>query len=179
MVLSVSASLGLRDERLSALAGHLLAQQMPDGGWNCQRILSGATHGSFHTTICVLEALADAGLAPEAQQRGREFLLRHRLFRSHRTGAVVDSRMTRFTFPTRWRYDILRALDHFRAAGAEPDPRLAEAIDIVNKRRTPDGRWTLPAPWPGQFHFQMEKAGQPSRWNTLRCLRVLKWWGHH
>jgi hypothetical protein len=178
MLLSISAALGLEDERLGTLTAFLLKEQMADGGWNCQRAM-GATHGSFHTTISVLEALADAGVGAEAQGRGREFLLRHRLFRSHRTGQVVDAKMTRFAFPPRWRYDILRALDYFRAAGAEPDPRLKDAITIVRKRQDQDGRWTLPAAIPGRVHFRMEEAGRPSRWNTLRCLRVLQWWGHH
>lgn len=181
MVLSFSAALGLRDPRLSTLAAHLLNAQMPDGGWNCQRY-RGATHASVHTTISVLEALLDyeragppdAAALREAQQRGREFLLAHRLFRSHRTGKVFDSRMTRFTFPPRWHYDVLRGLDYFQAAGAAPDPRLDPAIELLLKRRLPDGRWRLAAHWPGRMHFQYEAPGRPSRWNTLRALRVLR-----
>jgi len=183
MVLSVSAFFALRDPRLETLAGYLLREQMRDGGWNCRR-LRGATHGSFHTTISALEALLDyERLDPRcrsdlcaAQSRGREFLLHHRLFRSHRTGAVVDSAMTRFAFPARWHYDILRALDYFRDSGAERDPRLEEAIAMVRKREGPDGRWTLPRGYPGRIFFELEKACGPSRWNTLRALRVLRWW---
>jgi hypothetical protein len=111
----------------------------------------------------------------QAQACGREFLLRHRLFRSDRTGAVVDSAMTRFAFPPRWHYDVLRALDYFRDSGADLDPRLEEAIDLVRKRQRPDGRWTLPRGCPGCTFFALEKAGAPSRWNTLRGLRVLRW----
>ncbi len=184
MALSVSAFFGLRDARLETLAGYLLHEQMRDGGWNCRRF-RGATHSSFHTTISVLEALLDyQRLDPpcraelgEAQSRGREFLLRHRLFRSHRTGEVVDPAMTRFAFPARWHYDILRALDYFREADAERDPRLEEAVGMVRKREQPGGRWTLPRGYPGRVFFEMENAGAPSRWNTLRAVRVLRWWG--
>ena len=105
-----------------------------------------------------------------AQSRGREFLSQHRLFRSHRTGAVVDPAMTRFAFPPRWHYDILRALDHFRDAGAERDPRLAESIAIVRTRQRKDGWWALPRGYAGRVFFELEKAGLPSRWNTLRAL---------
>ncbi len=183
MALSVAAFFGLRDARLETLADYLFREQMRDGGWNCRRV-RGATHGSFHTTISVLEALLDyERLDPPccaelraAQSRGREFLLRHRLFRSHRTGAVVDSALTRFVFPARWHYDILRALDYFRDAAAERDPRLEEAIGIVRKRARPDGRWGIPRGYPGHSFFELEEAGGPSRWNTLRALRVLRWW---
>src|SRR5688500_12427381 len=121
---------------------------MEDGGWNCQRD-HGATHSSLHTTISALEALRyyelqrprKLGAIRKAQRRGREFLLAHRLCRSHRTGQVIKPIFTRFAFPPRWHYDILRALDHFQAVGAPADPRLAEAIDIVRRTRRPDGRW--------------------------------------
>jgi hypothetical protein len=183
MVLSIAACFHYDDGRLDRLAEHLLARQMPDGGWNC-RDRGGATHASFHTTISVLEALRDyeslrpsqSAAARAAQARGREFLLAHRLFRSHRTGAVVDSAMTRFAFPARWHYDILRALDYFRECRADRDPRLSEAVEIVRRRRRPDGRWLLQNRYPGKTFFEMEAAGLPSRWNTLRALRVLRWW---
>ncbi len=165
------------------LVDYLLGEQLPDGGWNCLRV-DGATHSSFHTTINVLEGLREyddgAGARREAtraaEQFGREFLLAHRLFRSHRTGAVVDPKMLRLTFPPRWRYDVLRSLDHFRAAGAAHDERAADAVDVVTAKRSPDGRWPLHAPHPGRVWFELETPGRPSRWNTLRALRVLRWW---
>jgi hypothetical protein len=183
MVLAVAAHFQFSDDRLHHFAGHLLNQQMPDGGWNC-RSFYGATHGSFHTTILVLEGLLEyerfnarnVSRLRRAQARGREFLLVHRLFRSHRTGKVVKPAMTRFSFPPRWHYDILRGLDYFQRAGAARDERLREAIEIVQQRRKPDGRWVLQNRYPGQVFFEMEKVGEPSRWNTLRALRVLKWW---
>jgi hypothetical protein len=183
MLLAVAAYFQFADDRVHAFAKYLLKQQMGDGGWNC-RFQRGATHGSFHTTILVLEGLLEyerlnprhAAKIRRAQARGREFLLVHRLFRSHRTGNVVNSAMTGFSFPPRWHYDILRGLDYFREAGARQDPRLGEAIDIVRQRRKDDGRWILQNRYPGRVFFEMEKLGQPSRWNTLRALRVLKWW---
>jgi len=141
-------------------------------------------HGSFHTTISALEALLDyerfrpacAKPARAAQARGREFLLIHRLFRSHRTGAVAKAVFTRFAFPPRWHYDILRALDHFQSVNAPRDARLAEAIEIVRARRDDTGRWPLQNVYRGRTWFELEEPRAPSRWNTLRALRVLKWW---
>jgi hypothetical protein len=111
-----------------------------------------------------------------AQRLGREFLLAHRLFRSHRTGEVIKPAFTRFAFPPRWHYDVLRALDHFQTVDAPRDRRLAEAIEIVRRRCREDGRWPLDHAYPGKTYFELERVGAPSRWNTLRALRVLKWW---
>jgi hypothetical protein len=111
-----------------------------------------------------------------AQRRGREFLLVHRLFRSDRTGEIIKPAFTRFSFPPRWHYDILRALDHFQSVSAPRDDRLAEAMSVVFERRRPDGRWVLQNRYHGRSFFEMERVGAPSRWNTLRALRVLRWW---
>jgi hypothetical protein len=183
MVLSILSYFECADERLHTVADHLLEQQMADGGWNCQRP-TGATHSSVHTTISALEGLKYYELfggralrkVREGQRRGREFLLVHRLFRSDRTGQVIKPLFTRFAFPPRWHYDILRALDYFRAVDAPRDPRLADAIDIVLGSRLRDGRWALQHSHTGQTYFTLEQRGAPSRWNTLRALRVLKWW---
>jgi hypothetical protein len=187
MMLAVLCWFGLDDPRVDTLAEHVVAHQMADGGWNCRAMpgYGGATHGSFHTTISVLEGLLEyerfrkdrpGGLSHLAQARGREFLLIHRMFRSHRAGHVVKAAMTRFSFPPRWHYDVLRGLDYFRDCGAERDQRLAEAIALVEVRRRDDGRWLLQNRHPGKTFFEMESPGEPSRWNTLRALRVLRWW---
>jgi hypothetical protein len=183
MVLSILSYFAYEDDRLDTIANHLLEQQMPDGGWNCRRRF-GATHSSVHTTILALEGLRLYELqrgrkvqaVRTAQRRGREFLLMHRLFRSDRTGEVIKPVFIRFAFPPRWHYDILRALDHFQAIDALRDERLAEAIEIVRSTRRGDGRWTLQNNWKGKTYFELERLGAPSRWNTLRALRVLKWW---
>jgi len=188
MVLSLLSYFEYDDERLETVVRHLLDRQMPDGGWNC-RLPRGATHASVHTTISVLEGLNYyerlvgrvgqvrlVGQVRAAQRRGREFLLAHRLFRSHRTGAVMKPQFVRFAFPPRWHYDVLRALDHFRSVGARRDPRLSDAIEIVRRSRRPDGHWILDHAYRGQTYFQLERVGAPSRWNTLRAWRVLKWW---
>ncbi len=182
MVLSILSYFEYDDNRLDTIGEHLLKRQMPDGGWNCQSP-SVATHASVHTTMSVLEGLRlyelcrgrRARKVGAAQRRGREFLLRHRLFRSHRSGEVIKPVFTRFSFPPRWHYDILRALDHFQSINAPRDRRLAEAIDIVRSRQA-DGRWLLQNRYRGKTYFEMERLGAPSRWNTLRALRVLKWW---
>lgn len=183
MVLSILSYFHYQDERISRLVEHLLEHQMEDGGWNCQSY-KGATHSSFHTTISVLEGLREfektfnekTAEVQKAQQTGREFLLQHRLFRSSRTGEIVKPVFTRFSFPPRWHYDILRVLDYFQECNAERDNRLIDAIEIVHKKRKKDGRWLLQSHHPGKVFFDMEKVSEPSRWNTLRALRVLKWW---
>jgi hypothetical protein len=189
MVLAIVCGFGLNDERVDTLAEHVIAQQMADGGWNCQARIGYSrpghppvTHGSFNTTILALEGLLEyerlrperARVARAAQARGREFLLAHRLFRSHRTGAIAKTEFTRFVFPARWHYDALRGLDYFREAGAPLDARLADAFDLIESRRRPDGRWPTQGRYPGKVFFDLEPNG-PSRWNTLRALRVLRW----
>ena len=183
MVLSILAYFGYQDDRVETIVEHLLDQQMPDGGWNCQSY-KGATHSSFHTTINVLEGLREyekqhpehAQNLIKSQQRGREFLLVHKLFRSHRTGEIVDPRMTRFSFPPRWRYDIMRSLDYFRDCQAPRDDRCRDAVKLVKKKQRKDGLWQLQSRHSGKTFFELEQPGEPSRWNTLRALRILRWW---
>jgi hypothetical protein len=183
MVLSLLSYFEYDDGRLDTVADYLLTEQMPDGGWNCQRD-HGATHASVHTTISVLEGLRLYELhcgrklqaVRAAQHRGREFLLVHRLFRSHRTGAIIKPIFIRFSFPPRWHYDILRALDYFQSVNASRDARLADAIELVRTAQDYDGRWPLHNTYKGKTYFELERLGKPSRWNTLRALRVLKWW---
>jgi hypothetical protein len=183
MTLSVVSYFGCNDKRLDVIAGHLLNEQMSDGGWNCRR-WRGATHSSVHTSISVLEGLRLYELRRRtgqrevraAQSRGREFLLAHRLFRSHRTGKVIKPEFKLFAFPPRWHYDVLRALDYFQAVRAPRDSRLGDAIALVEAKRQGDGRWPLDNSYRGKSFFELERRGQPSRWNTLRALRVLKWW---
>lgn len=169
-------------EDVTGIVERLLGEQMSDGGWNCEQE-NGATVGSFHTTIEVLTGLLEYEQAmkgaPEvraARLRGQDYLLERRMLRRLTTGAVINPDWTRFSYPTGWYYDILRGLDYLRAAGATPDERMAEAFALVESKRDTGGRWPLENPHPGQLHFAMDVGeGQPSRWNTLRALRVLRW----
>lgn len=182
MILSILAYFNYPDERVKKLADHLLAQQLSDGGWNCESY-KGATHGSFHTTISVLEGLREfektssyrVNEVKKAQLKACEFLLLHKLFRSHRTGNIVDSRMTRFSFPPRWHYDILRALDYMEEIRLSYDEPMQDALAIVGQRQGEDGFWVLQNKYSGRTFFELETVGKPSRWNTLRALRVLQW----
>jgi hypothetical protein len=182
MSLNFLSHFKLPDPRLEDLLDHLIAQQMDDGGWNCESY-KGATHSSFHTTISVLEGLLsfqhniknDPRITP-ARNRAHEFLLQHRLFRSHRTGEIVDPRMTRFPFPPRWFYDILRALDYFQMAQAGLDDRFNDAINLLIKKQNVDHTWNQYRGPSGRTFFDFEKAGKPGRINTLRAYRVLNWW---
>jgi hypothetical protein len=179
-VVAVGAYFG---QDVEGIVDRLLGEQMADGGWNCEQE-SGSTRGSFNTTICVLEGLLEhsrtTGGSAEvsaALDRGHDYLLERRLFRRRTTGEVVDPHFIRFGFPTCYHYDILRGLDHLRAAGAAPDERLAEAMALVESKRDPDGRWALE-----HVHEEAvvapedELEGMPSRWITLRALRVLRWY---
>ncbi len=167
---------------VDGIVARLLGEQLADGGWNCE-VENGSVRSSFHTTMCVLDGLlayehATGGTAESiaAGRRGEKYLLERRMSRRLSTGEVADPDWLQFSFPTQWHYDVLRGLDHFRAVGA-PDPRLAEAIELVRDRQQADGTWLLENTHRGAVPFVMEDGdGRPSRWNTLRALRVLNWY---
>jgi len=167
-----------------ALANRLLGEQLEDGGWNCEAPKS--RRSSLHTTICVLEGVLEyeragrkSAAVTEARKRAENYLLERRMFRSLRTGKVIDKRWLRFSFPTFWHYDVLRGLDYLRNAGIKPDNRVAEAIEVVIARRHQNGRWPLNLLHPEYIPLQMESAvGSASRWSTLRALRVLRWYNN-
>jgi hypothetical protein len=176
--LSIGAYFGAE---VDGLVTGLLADQLGDGGWNCWTE-HGATVSSFDSTICVLEGLLEyelsAGTVPvtEARRRGEEYLLERRLFRRRSTGEVPAERWLLYSWPPRWHYDVLRALDYFRGADA-PDRRVTEAVELVRTKRRVDGSWLLENTHPGETQFEFEDGdGRPSRWNTLRALRVLDWY---
>jgi hypothetical protein len=167
-----------------ALADQLLGEQLEDGGWNCEAPKS--ERSSFHTTICVLEGMLDyeragrkSAAVTRARKRAEGYLLDRRMFRSLRSGEVINKRWLRFSFPTFWHYDVLRGLDYLRDAGMKPDSRVGEAIGIVIERRHQNGRWPLNLVHPEYIPLEMETGvGRASRWNTLRSLRVLRWFSN-
>ena len=176
MVLTSLHAFGAEAAARARLERFLLGAQLPDGGWNC---VEGATHSSFNTTTAALEALLPRSRSRQvahALARGHEFLLAHRLYRSHRTGRIVKASFTRLRWPVGWETDVLRELHVFVAAKADRDARLSEAIDRILRHRRADGRWTCTRPQPGALHFPLERPGEPSRWVTLQCLRILRWW---
>jgi hypothetical protein len=167
-----------------ALADQLLSEQLEDGGWNCEAPKS--RRSSFHTTICVLEGLLEYERAgrkstavTKARKRAENYLLERRMFRSLRAGEVINKRWLRFSYPTFWHYDVLRGLDYLRDAGMKPDSRIDEAIDVVILRRHQNGRWPLNILHPEQIPLEMEtEIARASHWNTLRALRVLRWYNN-
>ncbi len=183
MILALLTYFRSPDEQIHEVASYVVGQQMPDGGWNCESY-KGATHSSFHTTLSALEGLYEYQCAyPEqkkcisqVRERGHEFLLAHRLYKSHRTGQVFDAKMTSMPFPPRWRYDFIRALDYFQACDAPRDERMSDAIELLQRKQKADGRWLMNSGMSGRKYFDLEEAGKPSRWNTLRAMRVLRWW---
>jgi hypothetical protein len=165
-----------------SLARRLVGEQLDDGGWNCEAPKS--ARSSFHTTICVLEGLLEyeraVGSAPEiaaARRRGEEYLLERGLFRRRSTGEVASPAFLELAFPPRYHYDVLRALDYFRCAGVQPDARVNDAVRLIESKRQADGRWFLDRAYDEALPFPFgESVGEPSRWNTLRALRVLRWY---
>jgi len=165
-----------------SLAKRLITEQLADGGWNCEAPKS--TRSSFHSTICVLEGLLEyeraVGCGAEitaARRRGEEYLLKRSLFRRLSTGEVANPEFLQCAFPPRYHYDLLRSLDYFRSTGARPDPRVGEAVRVIEKKRQPNGRWLLDSAHDEGLPFSTgESLGEPSRWNTLRALRVLRWY---
>lgn len=185
----VGASGAYFGQDITRILDRLLAEQLADGGWNCEAPKN-STRSSFNTTICVLEALLEYELSGgtrldvrEARLRGQEYLLERRLFHRRSTGEAIErdregeALWTRFAFPTWWHYDVLRGLEYLRRAGAVPDERVTDAIALVESKRDTDGRWPLEVRYPGEMPVELdEDEGKPSRWNTLRALRVLNWY---
>ena len=186
MLLRIGVYFGIEDDRIDAILENLLQERMPDAAWNCRRHRRPKPHhSSFHTTFNVLEGLREylesghekqKGAVLAAEQEALEFMLQHQLFRSDKTNEVISHKFTQFSYPYRWYYDVLRGLSYFARAHAPHDPRLQEAIALLHKRQRNDGFWPVQNRHSGREFFQMEKTGGPSRWNTLRALRVLRWW---
>jgi hypothetical protein len=185
-VVTVGAYFGVD---MHSLVDRLLGEQMTDGGWNCDQEI-GSTRGSFHTTINVLEGLLEFERATSgsptvkaARERAQDYLLSRHLFKQLSTGEPIEHDRkggpvwTQFSYPAGWHYDILRGLDYLRNASVAPDPRMAEAIEIVASKRDKDGRWALGIIHPEEVIAEPSiTEGSPSRWNTLRALRVLNWY---
>ena len=198
MFLNYACYFEAEKDRLNSIIDFLLSQQMSDGAFNCFSNQGVAKHSSLHTTLSVLEGIHEYSIngytyrldeLTKAQKESEEFILEHKLFKSHRTGEVIDKRFLMLSYPSRWRYDILRALDYFqfsnsinqsvnlpagRRVSQSLDLRISDAIEVLLNKRRHDGTWPLQAKHHGQTHFDMEETGKPSRWNTLRAMRVLK-----
>jgi hypothetical protein len=186
MFLNYASYFGTKENDLKSIVDFILSLQMTDGGFNCQSNRKGATHSSLHSTLSVIEGILEYSQRgytykmnelKKAEEESRQFILDHKLFKSHRTEKTIDNKMLMLSYPSRWRYDILRALDYFQFAGAEFDNRMTEALDVLIKKQRNDKKWPLQAKHSGQTHFEMESVGKASRWNTLRALRVLNHFG--
>lgn len=186
MVLALASYFDPDSDAADEVARFLLAEQLADGGWNCEASRSGSDRSSFNTTVSAIEGLLEyqgvrsaVRTAGVSRRRGEEYLMARRMFRSLSTGKVVNPRWKLFSFPPRWHYDVLRGLDHLAAARAKCDERLDEALDLVESKRRTDGTWPVQNHHAGREHFAMERSGKPSRWNTLRAMRVLRWAGRY
>ena len=186
MGLNYACYFGMDEKELRSIVDFILSQQLNDGGFNCRFNRTGAVHSSLHTTISILEGILEYRLngykyrikeLKKVEQEASEFILQHKLFRSHRTGEIMDKKMLMLSYPSRWKYDIMRALDYFQFAGVKYDNRMDDAKQVLLKKRRTDGTWPVQAKYSGLVHFDMEKTGSASRWNTLRALRVLNHFG--
>jgi hypothetical protein len=187
MDLLIAAYFDIRDARIDAIVENLLTAIMPDGAWNCHHLRNPKPHhSSFHTTFNVLEGLREwleatprhalRNDVTNAEKSALEFVLEHHLFKSDKSGKPINSKFTLLSYPHRWYYNILRGLVYFARINAQHDERLQDAVEAMNNRRRNDGTWPVQHKYPGKVFFDMEKVGGSSRWNTLRALRVLKWW---
>ncbi len=183
MFLNCAAYFKMPEEDLVDLIDFILKEHMHDGGFNCRSTREPVVHSSLHTTISILEGLHEylqgnytyrTAELESAEKAAQEFILQHRLFKSDHTGEIIDKRMRLLSYPSHWKYDILRALDYYQAADVNYDSRMQDALDLLINKRRRDGTWPLQGRHPGQTHFEMEPVGKPSRWNTLRALRVLR-----
>lgn len=186
MFLNYASYFKTPEKKLYSIIDSILNEIMLDGGFNCRTTRSGAKHSSLHSTISVLEGFTEfqkTGFTyrkkeiSDAIKTGVEFILMHRLFLSDHTRQIIDKNFLKLTYPCRWKYDILRAMDYFQYAGINWDNRMIEAMDYLNKKQNKDGTWNVHAAHSGQVHVIMEKAGKPSKWNTLRMLRIKKHFG--
>ncbi len=182
MFLNYASYFGIEEKNLRTVVDCILLEHMGDGGYNCRSNRGGAVHSSLHTTITILEGILEyykngykyrLKELLETAEKSQEFILQHQLFKSDRTGEIIDKRMTMLSYPSRWHYDILRALDYFQSAEVRYDPRMNDALEVLLKKRKKNDRWPVQAKHPGVMHFEMEKTGGDSRWNTLRAMRVL------
>lgn len=183
MFLNYASYFNIEENKLQSIVDFILDQRMGDGGFNCRFNRSGAIHSSLHSTLSVLEGILEYSMngynyrlsdLKEAETTSLKFVLEHKLFISDRSGEVISKDFLRLPYPPRWRYDILKALDYFRLSGIPYDIRMQPALDAIVRKRKTNGCWLLQANHPGRIHFDMEKVGKPSRWNTLRALRVFK-----
>ena len=183
MVLNYASYFGVEENHLKSLIDFLLKEKMSDGGFNCHSNRKGAHHSSLHSTLSVLEGILEfekQGYTyrikelQSAKLESEEFILQHRLFKSDKTQEIINPNFLKFYYPCRWYYDILKALDYFQMSNAKFDERMSDAIEVLIKKRGKDGTWKLPSKHSGLVHFEMEKSGMASKWNTLRALRVLK-----
>jgi hypothetical protein len=184
MFLNYASYFKTPERKLHSIIDCILNEIMPDGGFNCRTARSGAIHSSLHSTISVLEGFTEfqkTGFTyrkkeiSDAIKSAVEFILIHRLFLSDHTGQIIDKNFLKLTYPCRWKYDVLRAMDYFQYAGIKWDDRMTEAVAYLNKKRNNDGTWNVHAAHTGQVHVIMEKAGKASKWNTLRMLRLKKY----
>lgn len=183
MFLNYASFFGVPELELQSIVDYILESHMPDGGFNCEAKTKGAKHSSMHTTISVLEGVWEfTKLGYQyrldelniARKEAEEFLLMHRLYQSEKTNEIIDKKWTMLSFPSRWRYDILRALVYFVDSGLPYDSRMDDAINLLKSKQKNDGTWPVQMKHPGQVHFDMEKTGTSSKFNTLRALRVFK-----
>ncbi|MEO9870618.1 hypothetical protein [Ekhidna sp.] len=183
MFLNYACYFQSEEVQLQSVVDFILSQLMEDGGFNCRSNRSGAIHSSLHSTLSILEGITEYERngytyrleeLQSAQKSSIEFILQHQLFISDRTGDIIRKDFLKLSYPCRWRYDILKALDYFQYSKTPWDNRMEEAMKVLLKKRNKDQTWNVQAKHPGQVHFEMEKAGKPSRWNTLRAMRILR-----
>lgn len=181
LILSLCCYFGYHHENIHTVAHYLIGQQGKEGNWLPNDAEESLPY-TFDTTLLILEGLLhyrlrytpSTGEIARGEARGQEFLLKHELYLDG--GKPIKPSWMSFAFPPYWFYDVLSALDYFRQFRENSDDRLQAGMDLVSKKQNPDQTWNLGRKHPGKTHVEMEDPRKPSKWNTLRALRVLKWW---
>ncbi|MDY0235232.1 MAG: hypothetical protein RBR71_04360 [Gudongella sp.] len=185
MFLNYACFYNLKEEKLKSVIDFIISQQLHDGGFNCLLNRSGATHSSLHSTISCLEGIQEyikngytyrIDELKSIEKASQEFILVHRLYKSDKTGEIIHKSFTMLSYPSRWRYDILRSLSYFQQAKVPYDDRMEDALQLLLSKQRRDSRWPVQAKHAGKVHIDMEKTGTASRWNTLRAIKVLDYY---
>jgi hypothetical protein len=111
----------------------------------------------------------------DAVARGTEFLLSvDPAIAAYPTATNVSSSWFKLGFPSGYVADVLQVAETLAELGKAKDPRLANTVEFVLRKQTPEGRWRNEYAYNGKTWVDVDRQGQPSKWVTLRAARFLK-----
>ena len=153
--------------------------QAPEG-WPYRYEKCWGTHTCHMGIVKTLKALAE--IPPNKRSKSVNntiensvnYLFKHHLYKkSHDLSQVGHQDWIKFGFPRLWQTDalemleILINLDYY-------DKRMQDAVDLIVNKQNNEGKWNMERTFNGRFQTSIEPKGKPSKWNTLKALKVLK-----